>query len=69
MIDMTEEEIVDWSIPVPGELVPGHTVPPVALYNNQGLVQGKIESKEENRMLKYLHKIHDPRNMSTRRES
>ena len=42
MVDMSEEEIVDRSIPVPGELVPGHAIPPVALYNDQSLGQGKI---------------------------
>jgi len=37
VIDMSEEEIVDRPIPVPGKLVPGHAVPPVALYGGQGL--------------------------------
>lgn len=31
MVDMAKEEIMDWSIPVSCELVPGYTVPPVAL--------------------------------------
>jgi len=52
MVDMPEEEIVNWSIPVPGELVPGHTIPPVALYSDQSLdgairrASGECNAKE-----------------------
>jgi hypothetical protein len=31
MVYMTKEEIVDRSVPVSGELVPGYAIPPVAL--------------------------------------
>jgi hypothetical protein len=40
MVDMSEEEIVDRSIPVPGELIPGYTIPPVALHSDQCLDSG-----------------------------
>ena len=31
MIDVAKEEIVDWSVPIAGELVPGDAVPPVRI--------------------------------------
>lgn len=47
MVDMSEEEIVDRSIPVSSELVPGYTIPPVALYSGQGLYRGDREQEGE----------------------
>jgi hypothetical protein len=29
MVDVAEEEVVDWAVPITGELVPGGGVPPV----------------------------------------
>lgn len=31
MVDMTQKEVVHWSVPVPCELVPGDAVPPVCV--------------------------------------
>ena len=31
MVDVAEEKVVDWSVPIAGELVPGDAVPPVCI--------------------------------------
>jgi hypothetical protein len=50
MVDVSEEEIMDRSIPVPSELVPGDAIPPVALYRDHGLGRRNIGNKGEYRM-------------------
>jgi hypothetical protein len=31
MIDVAEEEVMDWSIPIPCELIPRDTIPPICI--------------------------------------
>lgn len=31
MVDMSEEKVVNWSVPVASELIPGYAIPPVCV--------------------------------------
>ena len=38
---MAEEKVVDWSVPITSELVPGDTIPPVCIKSLNSIVKTK----------------------------